>query len=205
MITTYAELKTEVANWLLKTNLTADIPTFIQLTEARMKRDPRARKLQATTLSVSADNKELPSDFHSLNSLAHDGSTYYGPINITAADQLPGVKEARGATGTPSHAAIINGTLRMAPVPDATYSLKMTYWRAITGLSDTNTTNWILDDHPDIYLYGTLAESAPFLKDDGRIAVWNGRYEAALEALHFATQDGQFGGGSSQRRFTPIG
>ena len=205
MITTYTELKTEVANWLLKTNLTADIPTFIQLMEARIKRDPRARKLQATTLSVSADNKTLPSDFHSLNSLGHDGGTYYGPLNIIAADQLPGVRAAQGDTGPPTHASVIDNALRMAPVPDATYTLKMTYWRTIAALSSTNATNWILDDHPDIYLYGTLAESAPFLKDDGRIAVWAGRYDAALEELHIATQDRQFGGGSSQRRFSPIG
>lgn len=205
MITTYAELQTSIANWLIKTNLTATIPEFIQLAEARLRRDVRARKLQNTTLAVSTENVTLPSDFRSLESLAHDGSTYYGPIDIVTADKLPLIKARLGATGVPSHAAILDMVIRFAPTPDGTYTLDFSYWRKLDALSASNTSNWMLDDHPDIYLYGALLESAPFLKDDARVPVWERRYEQALEELHSLTQDNQFGGGSSARHYTPIG
>jgi len=205
MITTYAELQTSIANWLIKTNLTATIPEFIQLTEARLRRDIRARKLQNTTLSVSTENVTLPSDFRSLEALAHDGSTYYGPIDIVPADRLPAIKAKYGPTGPVTHAAILDTIIRFGPAPDATYTLDFSYWRKLDALSDSNTTNWMLDDHPDIYLYGALLESAPFLKDDARVPVWERRFEQALEELHALTQDNQFGGGSSSRHYDPIG
>lgn len=205
MITTYAELQTAIANWLIKTNLTATIPQFIQLCEARLRRDRRARKLQNTTMSVSTQDHTLPSDFHSLESLTHSGPTYFGEIQIVPADRIPAIRARLGTTGVPAYGAILDTIIRFGPAPDATYQLKFSYWRKLDALSATNTTNWMLLDHPDVYLYGALLEAAPFLKDDARIPVWRERYEAALEELHAMTQDNQFGGGSSRRHYDPIG
>lgn len=205
MITTYATLQSAMADWLIKTNLTTQIPQFIQLVEARLKRDRRARKLQTRTFSISSDNMALPSDFRSLDSWYLDGPTYYGEIQIVPADRLGELKARLGDTGVPAYAAILDTTARFAPAPDGTYSTKMVYWRKLLPLSATQTTNWLLTDHPDIYLYGALIESAPYLKDDARVPVWERRYEQALEELHEETQDRQFGGGSSRRHFTPIG
>jgi len=205
VITTYSELQTSIATWLIKTNLTSQIPEFIQLLESRLRRDRRARKLQNTTLSASTGDHTLPSDFRSLESLTHGGPTYFGEIQIVPADRIPEIKARLGTTGVPSHGAILDTIIRFGPAPDATYSLKFSYWRKLDPLSDSNTTNWMLEDHPDIYLYGSLLESAPFLKDDTRVAVWERRYEQALEELHALTQDNQFGGGSSRRHYTPIG
>ena len=80
----------------------------------------------------------------------------------------------------------------------------MTYWRKINNLSATITTNWLLDEAPDIYLYGCLLESAPYLKDDERLGTWMSLYESRVEKLWIAEQDKQFGG-SIQRVYTPIG
>ena len=43
-------------------------------------------------------------------------------------------------------------------------------------MSDTNPTNEYLDVCPDLVLYASLAESAPFLMDDPRLATWDGLY-----------------------------
>jgi hypothetical protein len=37
-------------------------------------------------------------------------------------------------------------------------------------------------------LYGTLKQTAPFLKDDARLAVWSGLFDAALAALKVEDQ-----------------
>lgn len=47
-------------------------------------------------------------------------------------------------------------------------------------LSDSVTTNWLLQKHPDVYLYGALCESGPFLQDISLLAVFESRFERAM-------------------------
>ena len=80
----------------------------------------------------------------------------------------------------------------------------MTYWRKVDVLSTSNTTNWLIDDHPDIYIYGALVHTAPYLKDDARLPVWESRLEKAINEIDQATEDEMFSG-SMRRNFRPIG
>lgn len=200
-ITDYATLKTNVADWLNRSDLTDVIPTFVQLAEQGFERDDRCRKVQYRgTFTISADGASLPSDYMAMEGWWHDGPSYYGPIEIVGPEQLGGKKARLGDTGAPSFAALVDGVAYFAPAPDGAYTTKMTYLRKIVPLSDSNTTNWLLTDHPDVYLYGTLVESAPYLKDDGRIEVWLGRLEKALNELHRATWNAQWSGTMKRQR-----
>ena len=53
-ISTYAELKSAVATWINRSDLTIQIPDFISLTEANMNRTLRTRR-QITTASITVD------------------------------------------------------------------------------------------------------------------------------------------------------
>ena len=60
--------------------------------------------------------------------------------------------------------------------------MEMLFWRKFPALTDTITTNWILANAPDIYLYGSLMEAEAFLQNDPRIPLWKAGYdEASLE------------------------
>ena len=59
----------------------------------------------------------------------------------------------------------------------------MTYIARVAALSADNSTNWILRDYPDAYLYGAPVQSAPYLKDDGRMAGWAALFTAALDDI----------------------
>lgn len=206
-VTTYQELQDHLADTLVRTDLTTSMTTFIQMAEASFKRDKRVRKLSDRgDFSISADGSTLPSDFQSLESWYHDGPTFYGPIEIVNADMLGQLKGFRygGRTGVPAHAAIVSGTARYAPEPNDTYTTQMTYWRKVDVLSGSNSTNWLLDDHPDIYIYGALVHTAPYLKDDPRLQVWSALLEKAILELDNATEDEMFSG-SLRRNFRPIG
>jgi hypothetical protein len=205
-ITDYQSLIDNVESWLNRSDLTAQIPTFIQLAESEFKRDMRCRKLQDSgDFSVTADGDTLPDDFLSMESWVHDGPTYYGPIEIVTAAQLPGLKSRYGLTGAPRFAAIADGsTLRYAPEPDSSYTTTLQYWRKIEDLSASETTNWLILSHPDIYLYGVLLQAAPYLEDDARIPVWGSMLEKALDSLSSATTNAQFGG-DLRREHRPIG
>jgi len=55
-------------------------------------------------------------------------------------------------------------------------------------LSDSNTYNWLLQDAPDVYLYGTLMHTAPFLGEDARIPVWANLYQSALDSVNLSSE-----------------
>ena len=74
------------------------------------------------------------------------------------------VREAtRDTAGKPLNYNITQGEVELFPTPDATYNLEMYYYGKIPALTAANPTNAILTNFPDVYLYGSLMHSAPFL------------------------------------------
>lgn len=71
----------------------------------------------------------------------------------------------------------------IAPTPDDDYPFEVVYYELPALLSDENQTNWLTEYAPQLLLYGTLLEATPFLKNDERIAVWQGFYDRSLAAL----------------------
>jgi hypothetical protein len=206
LITNYSSLKGEVANWLNRSDLTDAIETMIQLAEKSLNEDHRVRSLVTNNaFVVDADDEALPSDCAYPESLYHDGATYFGEIEIVPAEKLGGLKAVHGTTGVPAYAALQNNALKFAPVPSGSFTLKLTYWRQVPALSSSAPTNWLITDHPHIYLYATLVESAPYLKDDDRLQVWRQELELRLERLHDYLQRRQFSGSISRRPRRPIG
>jgi len=61
------------------------------------------------------------------------------------------------------------------------------YYAKVPTLSDSNETNWLLTHHPDIYLYGALLHSAPYLKEDERAQTWAALYTSAVERVNNAS------------------
>lgn len=205
LITDYSSLQNTIADWLNRDDLTSAIQVFISNAEDKFRRDKRLRKMVSRTLSVSAENTALPSDYKSLEALSHDGPTFYGPLDIVHPNRLYEIKGIFGDSGTPQAAAIVGDNLRVAPEPDGTYSLAMVYWATITKLSGTDTENWLIEDHPDLYLYAALVESAPYLKDDPRVAIWKQEYEERLNKAREFSDNHQWGSHMTRKPTRPIG
>ena len=82
---------------------------------------------------------------------------------------------------------------RLYPTPDADYDIELLYYAKIPDLA-TNTTNWLLEYAPDVYLYGSLLHSAPYLQEDARVAVWAQMYSAAVARLNEASEKARYSG-----------
>ena len=67
-LSTYTGLKAAVAQFLARDDLTAEIPGFIQLTEAKIRRDVR-RTTVRTTLLTTGESTPLPADCQELRSI----------------------------------------------------------------------------------------------------------------------------------------
>lgn len=196
-IESYSELKSSIADWLIRTDLTDVIPDFIHNAESRLQRDKRIRNFRFnSSFSVSAEEVGLPDNFRAVEVLAHDGGTHFGGLETASLDELTRINHDQGgAAGVPTHYAIVrNDKLRFAPPPSDTYNLLFGYWETIPHLSDSLQSNWLLDEHPDIYLYASLVESAPYLKDDQRIQLWEAMLERRIDAYDEHVRNQQWSG-----------
>lgn len=198
-IDSYVNLQAAIADWLNRSDLASVIPSFIELAEGELRKDPRTRRKRSIVFPVTADGIALPADFYSLESWAHAGPTYFGPISTVGDDQIERLKLRVGETGAPRYVALLDGKARFAPAPDQTYTTEMTYWRTFERLGSGRLTNWLLQEAPHVYLYASLIQATPYLKDDERLPVWEAKLEAALEKLHLATWDQHVGGTMRER------
>lgn len=71
----------------------------------------------------------------------------------------------------------------VVPTPVAAYPYEILYYETPQLISETVSTNFLTGSAPEVFLYATLLETASYLKDDERIAVWTSYYEKAKAAL----------------------
>ena len=205
-LTTYTELKTSIGDWLNRSDLTSVIPDFISLAEAQIERTLRARQMIVrANASFDAQYGAVPSDFLEAKSLKLTSTNPQSPLSFLSIDALDAEMTKYTGSGKPKFFGIVGGQLRIVPTPDATYTTELTYYAKLAKLSNDNTTNWLLASSPDIYLYGSLLQAAPYLQDDARIQTWATLYERALNDLQTADDRGASSGGALLTRAKTFG
>lgn len=194
-ISTYAELKTAIADFLNREDLTSMIPTFIALAESKINRDVRHWRME------SRAETEIDSQFHALPTdwletiRFHTNGDGTNPIELISMSQMQKRRTVNDdASGRPSFYAHVGGQFEFYPTPDGTYSSDLLYYAKLSALSDSNTTNWLLSEAPEVYLYGSLLHSAPYLQEDERIQTWGALYLEAAGALNDASNAAKWSG-----------
>lgn len=196
-LSTYAELKTSIGDWLNRSDLTATIPDFITLAEAQIERTLRTRQMIVRDdLTITAEYSSIPSDYLESKSLKLTSTNPQTPLSFLTIDAMDEQASSYTASGKPRFFAVVGDQFRIKPTPDGTYTAELTYYAKLTKLSNSVTTNWLLTSSPDIYLYGGLLQAAPYLQDDARIQVWATLYERALKDLQVADDRGSNSGGN---------
>ena len=196
-VDTYNNLKLAIADFLARDDLTAQIPDFITMAEARMSREleTRSQEKRATASTVAGNEYlALPTDLREvrevkLNTTPLTVLSYYSPSALDT-------KFSSGGQGKPLGYSIVGDEIKLRPVPDAVYTMEIVYIGTITALSATNQTNNILSRSPDAYLYGALAEAYAFLLDEARAAQYMQRFTLALEEIKIDEQRSNYGTGS---------
>ena len=205
-LTTYAELKTSIGDWLNRSDLTSVIPDFISLAEAQIERTLRARQMIVRANAFfDAQYGAVPSDFLETKSLKLTSTNPQTPLEFLSIDALDQKAAEYTASGKPRFFGVVGGQLRIVPTPDSTYTTELTYYAKLSKLSTSNTSNWLLASSPDIYLYGSLLQAAPYLQDDARIQTWATLYERALNDLQTADDRGASSGGALLTRAKTFG
>tara|TARA_R100001530_G_scaffold47671_2_gene35840 strand:- start:792 stop:1403 length:612 start_codon:yes stop_codon:yes gene_type:complete len=198
----YTDLQASVADFLNRSDLTSVIPDFITLTEADLNRSLRVREMSVRTRApISEQYVKLPVDFLGMRNIELVTSPVT-PLEYRNLQNLD-LYRAADATGKPVYYSITQNNIEFAPVPDAEYTLEIVYYQKIPALVD-NATNWLLDTHPDAYLYGSLMQSAPYLQADERIGIWAGKYNQIKEQITASDEKAKFSGQTPSITFTPF-
>ncbi len=183
-ITNYSELKSAIADWLDRTDLTDSIPDFITLAEARHKRDFKLRRMETrVTANTIADTEyyTLPDNYVAMRNIQLNTNPKTSLEYLTP-EQMDRIY-AGSMKGKPRAYSIIGNDIQLRPTPDSAYEIEILYFKHFTALSDSAPTNEMLTNHPDIYLYGSLVEAEPYLQNDKRIQTWASFYDRAKKDI----------------------
>jgi hypothetical protein len=195
-ITTYSELKSAISDFLNRDDLASVVPTFISLAEAGFNRDLRHwRSQRRVSTTCDEQYEDLPNDFISAKFLAIDTANGTKTLELASQAEISRRNlQSMNATGEPVVYTINSGEIEFVPAPDDAYPLTMVYYASLPPLSDTDTTNWVLELYPDLYLYGALLHSAPYLADDARVQVWASLYQSALDSVNRESNKAMYSG-----------
>lgn len=180
----YTDLQASVANWSHRNDLTALIPDFVTMAESRISRDLRLRKqITSTTLTTTAGASALaiPTDWLefenlSLNAGGIQRQMVYVPIEHMEA------KYDNSFIGMPAVYTIEGDNVLFAPTPDSAYSVDVVYYARFPSLI-TAGVNWLMTNHPNIYLFAVLIEVFFYTQNPEQIQMFTARYNEGLKQL----------------------
>lgn len=181
MITDYSTLKTEVANWIHRTDLTTNIPVFIQLAESKIANSIKGLPLETSltqTLTGGVKTLALPADYNEMQSIEVQSN----PTSVLefVPDNVLLQYNSNNTSGVPEFFTIIGNNIVFSKIPDSNYSIVITYIAKLTALSDVNTTNWVLTNFPYLYLYGSLIEASIYCNDPDQVQFYQTKFDSAI-------------------------
>jgi hypothetical protein len=126
----------------------------IRMAEADFNRRLRARQMEQTSIgTASTEDTDLPSDYLAMRAIYEEGS----PDRPLKAISPTAIRQSYdGTAGTPVAYALVAGGIRLAPPPSSPVQMTMDYWAQIEPLTLYSPSNWLLEEHPDLYVYGAL-------------------------------------------------
>lgn len=186
IISGYASLKTAMGDWLARSNLTSYTDNFLQNWEERFYRQPKNfGRWMETSLStaIASSVVAVPSAYLGLKYSYVSGSPS-SRLDRVSLNQLYGRYPRGSDTGLPVWISRDTTNFVFGPPPDSNYTIKGVYWAKptlIRSFASDAAAHWLIVNAPDLVLYGSLLESAPFLRNDSRLMVWQGLYATALQ------------------------
>ena len=207
-LTTYTELKASLADFLNRDDLTAVIADFITLAESQINRDVRHWKMEARSSGQQAGGDEymqIPADWVESIRLHLTGSGT-SAVNLISRDAMADKRgKNEDTSGTPIYYTHADGQFQLYPTPSADTDFELLYIQKLDALSGSNADNWLLLEAPDVYLYGALIHSAPYLVEDERVAIWAQMYSASVARLNEASESARFSGSGLRLKVRGLG
>jgi hypothetical protein len=178
---TYTGLKTAITDWMDRNDIEGNAADFIALAEAGLNRELETVEVDASISGV-VDNRAI--DVTSLS--------VREPVALFILDQSQEYEVTKKPAGSFEYSEIssfpslwaLDGTNIKFDCPlNSAYSFRFRY-SAQFALSDETTTNWLLTNHPDVYLSACIAWGAKFVADDTTLARYAGPIDGFIASIN---------------------
>jgi len=186
-IDTYTSLKAAIERWTHRSDLDSYIDDFIDITESRLNRELQVSQQETrVTLSASSEYISFPTDSISIRAIQLNSSPvrelqYITPIEM---DRL-----ADNSTDL-NYYTIEGNQIRLQSV--SSDSIEVIYYTKISALSDANTSNWLLETHPEAYLYGAVSEAFKYSQDDEQASKYVAMFNEVISRIKVLDADRKF-------------
>ena len=207
----YTELTAAITSWAHRSDVAAQADTFIQLAEAEF--NTRLRTVDQETVAELVCNTRytaLPSDFLEMRAVEYLGTTI---SNLTdATPEFISAWRTASPTGE-SKAYTLRGLYiellpnlgaddpaidgfgdDVLPFQSGEVELTIHYWAKVPALTALAPTNWLINAHPNLYLYACLRNAAIWTKDDRGIERYTGLLQGEWDAIKRGDVNRRFGG-----------
>lgn len=172
----YGQLKTTVASWINRSDLTSDIATIIEMAEATIRTDVRVAAMESlVTGSLVDGSAALPDRFLESRRLLVDSKLH----DYVTPDQY---QEEIEVSSTLRHYTAFAGSIHVIGGGTNSYSLLCYRW--FDALAADGDTNWLLTNYPNVYVYQALKQAAVFVKDANAAQGYEVLYQQAKNAVN---------------------
>lgn len=187
-IATYADLQTAVASWLHRSDLASNIPDFITLADNRINSDLRCRQMETSMAStIAAGVLAVPANYIELKDSYISSTMPYANLDRKTAEWIYEKYPYRVADNQPRFIGREGSNFIFGPFPDSNYIVTLVYYNRFAPLSSA--VNSIFSAYPGLWLFAALCEAAPFLKNDNRVAMWEGKYKYLFNLIQKESDD----------------
>jgi len=204
-ITNYGTLKAAIADFLNRDDLTAVIPTFIDFAQDKINRDLRTRQMVArATANIDSQYNAFPPNFLQVRDIRLNTDPVQA-LEYVSSEQQNQERSRNATSGRPRLFSVIGESFEVFPTPDTSYECEIAYYEKIPDMTADSDTNWLLTKSPELFVYGSLVHSAPYLKDEDKIVIWQTLYRDVFNSLTLEDEKSRFGGTTPRMRTRSFG
>lgn len=171
---TYDELVAAINDWLDRSDLDGVAQQMVALCEARLRREVQALAMETSEdVDIIDGEGDLPSDCDIVRLVTYDG----GELQQVAPAYGRKFPEGEAPRGFSLEA----GKIKVWPIVDGTVTVL--YHPKLVSLSSDVQTNWLLDQHPDAYFYGSLLFAHGYVSNDERAQTFKNLWDEAIAEI----------------------
>lgn len=201
---TYQELVDAARAYADRQDIEVDssLDVFVIMAESRINRVLKISKQSHRIYTRSIGEQEyyaLPPDYNGMRAIQFntgavdaDGSKVY-PLTFVTPNMMAELQSAPNIDNK-YYYTIVSGQIQVHPTLPHGGTLEIIHYRRMIHLSPTNTTNWMSNDHPDIYLAGLLAEIESFVKNYDAATLWDQKMTRSIEELQLDNEESLWAG-----------
>ena len=200
-LSNYSELKQSIITWSSRNDLDLLIDDFILLAETEMfnnsfaNLEVKGQEATDTSLTTTGRIVALPSNYQSMRSIRLSLNSFGSDIQFRAPEQMI----RSDITGRPAYFTIVGNNIEFDREPDALYEIEIKYYASPTALSSTNTTNTVLTNNPNIYLFGSLWALFTHAVDEVEAQKYYTRFIGAIQGANKQSKSGRYGPAPAMR------